>query len=92
MKGKRHSPEQIVRKLREVDMALGTGTPLEQILRRLDISESTYHRWRSQYGRVKVKELRRIRELQRENDRLKKLLAEQALDNEILKEVTRGNF
>lgn len=92
MKRKRHSPEQVIAKLREADADLAAGTPLEQICKKLEVSEATFHRWRTQYGGMKADEMKRLKALEKENARLKKIVAEQAVDISILKEVTRGNF
>jgi transposase-like protein len=91
MKGKRHSPEQIVRKLQEADTMLTVGKTLGQVCQTLEVSEQTLHRWRHQYGGMKAQEAKRLRELEDENRRLKKLLAEAELDKAILKEALRGN-
>ena len=91
MKGKRHSPEQIVRKLQDADAMLGVGKALGQVCQTLEVSEQTLHRWRHQYGGMKAQEAKRLRELEDENRRLKKLLAEAELDKAILKEALRGN-
>jgi putative transposase len=89
---KRHTPEQIVRKLRvaEAEMAAGASNP--EVARKLGISEATFHRWRNQYGRMKSDDMKRLKELEKENARLKKIVADQAVDISILKEVSRGNF
>jgi transposase-like protein len=92
MKRKRHSPEQIIAKLRAADAELASGTPIEQICKKLEVSEATFHRWRTQYGGMKADEMKRLKGLEKENARLKKIVAEQAVDISILKEVTRGNF
>ncbi len=89
---KRHSPEQIVRKLREADTLLAAGTPVPEVSKRLGISEATFHRWRNRYGGMKADAMKRLRELEKENARLKKIVAEQAVDISILREVGRGNF
>jgi putative transposase len=89
---KRHSPEQIVRKLREADEKLAAGAPIPEVARQLGISEATFHRWRNQYGGMKVNAMKRLKELEKENARLKKIVADQAVDIQILKEVSRGNF
>jgi putative transposase len=91
-RGKRHSPEQIVRKLREADAMLSSGKSVGEVLQRLGVSEPTYHRWRNQYGGMKAEEAKRLKQLEQENARLKKLVAEQALDIQILKEVSSGNW
>jgi putative transposase len=90
--GKRHSPEQIVRKLRDAEARLAGGVTVLEVARELGISEATFHRWRNQYGGMSSSEARRLEELEKENARLKKLIAEQALDIDILKEVSRKNF
>jgi transposase-like protein len=92
MKRRRHTPEQIVRKLREADRLLGEGKDIAEVLRHLEVSEATLHRWRNQYGGMKAEGAKRLRELERENGRLKQVVAEQALDIQALKEIGRGNF
>ena len=93
MAGRRwHSPEQIVRKLREADKLLGQGKEMAAVLKHLEISEHTLYRWRKVYGEMTPDEAKRMRELQDENKRLKKLVADQALQIDMLKEVARGNF
>ncbi|MGI9013148.1 MAG: transposase [Phycisphaerales bacterium] len=92
MKRKRHTPEQIIAKLREADAMLATGAMIAQIVQRLEISEQTFHRWRNQYGGMKANEAKRLKELERENARLKRAVADLTLDNQILKEVAEGNF
>jgi putative transposase len=92
MKRKRHSPEEVIRKLREADGRLASGESIAQVCRDLGVSETTYHRWKNQFGGMKAPEAKRLRELEKENARLKRIVAEQALDNQILKEVAKGNF
>jgi putative transposase len=92
MKGKRHTPEQIIRKLREAEAMLSAEKTIGQVCQALAISEQTYHRWRNQYGGMKAEEAKRLKELEVENKRLKKLLAEAQLDKEILKEALEGNY
>ena len=89
---KRHSPEQIVRKLRQADEKLALGALVPEVAREFGISEATYHRWKKQYGGMNPSETKRLKELERENVRLKKIVAEQAVDISILKEVSKGNF
>jgi putative transposase len=89
---KRHTPEQIVRKLREAEAKLATGGSVPQVARELGISEATFHRWRNRYGGEHMDSVKRLRELEKENARLKKIVAEQAVDISILREVNRGNF
>jgi transposase-like protein len=92
VKKKRHSPEQIIAKLRDAEAGLNAGQELAAVCRQLEISEQTYYRWRSMYGGMKGPEMKRLKELERENAQLKKLVADQALDLQILKEVQKGNW
>jgi len=92
MKKRRHTPEQIVRKLREADRLLGEGSDVPEVAKALEVSEATYHRWRAQYGGMKGEDVKRLKELERENARLKRIVADQLLDIEGLKEISRGNF
>ena len=89
---KRHSPEQIVRKLRDADAMLNAGKDLAAVLQAMEVSEATFHRWRAQYGGMKAEEAKRLKELEDENTRLKRLVADQALDIQMLKHVTSGNW
>jgi putative transposase len=92
MKKRRHTPEQVVRKLREADRMLGEGSDVPEVAKALEVSEATYHRWRAQYGGMKGDDVKRLKELERENARLKRIVADQLLDIEGLKEISRGNF
>jgi len=92
MKRRHHTPEQIVRKLREADRLLGEGSKIVEVCKHLEVTEQTYYRWRNQYGGMKADDAKRLKELERENSRLKKIVANQALDIDMLKEVNRGNF
>jgi transposase-like protein len=92
MPRKRHTSEQIIRKLREAEVELAKGLTTGDVVRKLGITEQTYYRWRKEYGGLRMDQAKRLKELEKENSRLKKLLAEQALDNAILKEVSSGNF
>ena len=85
----RHTPEQIVRKLRQADAELAAGASIPEVARRLGISEATFHRWRNHYGGMKADAMKRLKELESENARLKKIVADQAVDISILKEVSR---
>jgi len=87
MKRTRHSPEQIIAKLREADALLGGGATLGQVCQKLGVAEATFHRWRNQYGGMKASDAKRLKELEGENARLKKLLAEAELDKAMLKDV-----
>lgn len=89
---KRHSPEQIVRKLRDADAMLNAGKDLAAVLQALEISESSYDRWRNQYGGMKAEEAVRLKKLEDENRRLKQLVADLSLDNQMLKHVAEGNW
>jgi hypothetical protein len=92
MKRKRHTPEQVVRKLREGDRMLNEGKDLTGVLRHLEVSESSWNRWRAQYGGMKADEAKRLKELERENARLKKIVADKTLEIDMLKELAEGNF
>ena len=92
MKGKRHTPEQIVRKLREAERLQAEGADVDQVCRHLEVSVQTFQRWRSQFRAMRPEDLVRLKQLERENGRLKRLLAEKELDNDMLREVARGNF
>jgi putative transposase len=89
---KRHSAEEIIVKLREADVLLGQGRTVAEVARALAINETTYYRWRAEYGGMKVSQARRLKELERENARLRKAVADLTLDKQILKEAAGGNF
>jgi putative transposase len=89
---KRHRPEQIVQKLRDADAMLNAGKDLAAVLQALEICEATYHRWRNQYGGMKSEEAKRLKELEDENRRLKQIVADQALDIQMLKHVASKNW
>jgi putative transposase len=91
MKRLRHTPEQIVRKLREADAELAGGTAIPEVCKALGTAENTYYRRRNQFGGIKADEMKRLKELEKENARLKALVAESSLDKAILKEAARGN-
>lgn len=92
MKRKLYNPEQVVKKLREADAALTSGSTVEQVCRQLEISEATYYNWRKQYGQMKLDQVKNLKSLQKENARLKKLVADLSLDKAILEEALRGNY
>ncbi len=92
MKRRRHTPEQIIRKLAEGDKLLAEGKSIDEVCRHLEITESTWHRWRNQLGGMKAEDAKELKELQRENQRLKKIVADQALDIEMLKELNRKKW
>ena len=89
MRGKKHTPEQIVRKLRDAEVELATGATLGQVCQKLAVSENTFHRWRAQYGGLKADDAKRLKELEAENERLKRLVAQLALDKQLLQEVVQ---
>jgi transposase-like protein len=89
---KRHTPEQIIAKLREAEIALSKGQSIAQIVRKLGITEQTYYRWRKEYGGLRADQAKRLKQLEQENARLKKVVADLTLDNAILKEVADPNF
>ena len=91
-KRKHHSAEQIVKKLRDAETMLGAGKTVGEVVHVLEVSEQTYDRWKSTYGGMKVEEAKRLKELELENSRLKKLLAEAELDKSMLKELASGNW
>jgi len=92
MSRKRFSPEQIIAKLREAEVALSQGMTIGQICRQQGIAEQTYYRWRKEFGGLKVSQAKRMRDLERENSRLKKAVADLTLDKLILKEALEGNY
>ena len=92
MKRRRHTPEQIIRKLREAERMSAEGKELAEIAKALEISEQTLHRWRNQYGGMKANDAKELRELRRENTALKQIVADQAIDIRGLEEVAKGNF
>ena len=89
---KRHTPEQIVKKLRDADAMLNAGKDLATVLQSLEVSQSTFERWRSQYGGMKAEEAKRLKQLEEENKRLKELVADLTLDNKMLKHIAEGNW
>ena len=92
MKKKGFTPEQVIKKLREAEVLLSKGETVAQVIRKLGISDVTYYRWRKEYGGIQVEQAKRMKDLEHENARLKKLVADLSLDNAILKEVSKGNF
>ena len=89
---KSHSPEQVINKLREVEILLNQGANVGEASRKIGVTEQTYYRWRKEYGGMRVEQAKRLKDLEKENTRLKKLVADISLDNAILKEVAEGNF
>jgi len=92
MKRKFHTPEQIIKKLRDADAAMASGSTVEQVCRQLQISDATYYNWRKQYGQMKLDQVKQLKSLQKQNSQLKKLVADLSLDKAILEEALRGNY
>jgi putative transposase len=92
MKRRRHTPEQVIRKLREAERLIGEGKTIPEAAKELGVSEQTYHRWRNQYGGMKANDAKRLKELERENLSLKAIVADQALEVRALKEISKGNW
>jgi transposase-like protein len=92
MARKRHTAEQIIHKLREVEIALSQGRSVSEACKQIEVTQQTFYRWRKEYGGLRTDQAKRLRELEKENGRLKKLVADQALDNAILREAASGNF
>jgi len=92
MSRKRFSAEQIVAKLREAEVLLGKGQSVAEVCRQLEITDVTYYRWRNEYGGLRVDQAKRLKEIETENTRLRKVIADLTIDNAILKEASRGNF
>ena len=90
--GKRHKPEEIISKLRQVEVMTGQGTTMADAIRSIGVTEVTYYRWRSEYGGMKLDQVKRLKELEVENGRLRKAVSDLTLDKLILKEAARGNF
>ena len=92
VKRRRHTPEQVIRKLREAERMLGEGKTIPEAAKELGISEQTYHRWRNQYGGMKADDAKRLKELERENATLKRIVADKELEVVALKEIAKGNW
>ena len=92
MARKRHTPEQIIAKLRQAEIEISKGKSVAEAAKTIGVTDQTYYRWRREYGGLRTDQARRLKDLERENARLKKLVAEQALDNAILKEAAQGNW
>ena len=92
MRKKRHTPEEIISKLRQVDVLVGQGTPVADAVRSIEVTEVTYYRWRQEYGGLKSDQVKRMKELETENQRLRKAIADLTLDKLILQEAARGNY
>ena len=89
---KTYTPEQIINKLREAEIQINQGMSIAEASRRLGITEQTYYRWRKEYGGLRIEQAKKLKSLEKENARLKKLVADLSLDNAILKEAAEGNF
>jgi transposase-like protein len=89
---KAYTAEQIINKLREAEVHISQGVPIAEASRKIGITQQTYYRWRKEYGGLRIEQAKRLKELEKENSRLKKLVADISLDNAILKEAARGNF
>jgi len=92
MAKKKYRPEQIIEKLREAEVRLSKGESVGKMCRTLSVSEQTYYRWRNEYGGMRIDQAKRLKEIEKENSRLRKLVADLSLDKAILKEATKGNF
>jgi putative transposase len=92
VRSRKHTPEQIIRKLREADQLLSEGKQIPEVAKTLGVSEQTFHRWRNTYGGMKAEDVKRLKELERENGQLKRIVADKELENLALKEIARGNF
>jgi transposase-like protein len=92
MKRRRHTPEQVIRKLAEGDKLLNQGEDMAEVCRQLEIAEPTWHRWKAQYGGMKANDAKRLKELEHENGQLKKIVADLTLDVDMLREIAKGNF
>ena len=92
MKRRRHTPVQVVRKLREAERMLGEGKTVPEVTKELEVSENTFHRWRAQYGGMKADDVKRLKELERENSQLKRIVADKELEIDALKEVAKENW
>lgn len=92
VKRRRHTPEQIIRKLREAERMLGEGKQVAEVAKTLEVSEQTFHRWRNQFGGMKADDVKRLKELEKENRELKQIVADKELDVRAYKEISKGNF
>ena len=92
MARRHHTPEQIIKKLRDAEVIQAAGQSIAELVKQLEITEQTYYRWRKQYGGMKTAEVKRLKDLEKENASLKRIVAEQALENRVLKDWAEGNF
>ena len=92
MAKKRHTPEQVINKLREAEVAIAEGSTVAEVARRIGVTDQTFYRWRSEYGGLRIDQARRLKRLELENSRLKRAVADLTLDNQIQREASEGNF
>ena len=92
MANKRHTPEQVINKLRQAEVAISAGRTVSEASRQIGVTEQTYYRWRNEYGGLRIDQVKRLKQLETENARLKRAVADLTLDNQILKEAAEGNF
>ena len=92
MANKRHTPEQVINKLRQAEVAISAGRTVSEASRQIGVTEQTYYRWRNEYGGLRIDQVKRLKQLETENTRLKRAVADLTLDNQILKETAEGNF
>ncbi len=92
MARKRHTPEQVINKLRAAEVALAQGSTVAQASRQIGVTEQTFYRWRNEYGGLRIDQVKRLKQLESENTRLKRAVADLTLDNQILREAAEGNF
>ncbi len=92
MPTKRHTPEQVINKLREAEIGIAQGCTVAEASRQIGVTEQTFYRWRNEYGGLRIDQVKRLKQLESENTRLKRAIADLTLDNQILKEVSEGNF
>ena len=92
MANKRHTPEQVINKLRQAEVSISAGSTVSEASRQIGVTEQTYYRWRNEYGGLRINQVKRLKQLETENIRLKRAVADLTLDNQILKEVAEGNF
>ena len=92
MPRKKHTPEQIITKLRQAEVAMSTGSTVVEAVRQIEVTEQTFYRWRNEYGGLSIDQAKRLKQIEAENSRLKRAIADLTLDNQILKEAAEGNF
>ncbi len=92
MPGKKHTPEQIIAKLRQAEVAMSTGSTVVEAVRQIEVTEQTFYRWRNEYGGLSIDQAKRLKQIEAENSRLKRAIADLTLDNQILKDAAEGNF